>query len=200
MWVIYHKTDHQIVGLSAECEPDLEKDFALAEVVKGLVQSGPLEKYDAIQVRDRAQVRAFMEAFPRQLVLREGAKGKLQLAIEAPKISYLMLYSDAPDVHPADGIPEIPGNGSSFTIITVQKVDERREPQQGREDNDVLYLRTDWGSLRSAEGKEEISSLKLKKGQAAFRLVSEKAKRVATVQVFNADPNLNNSSIRIEFI
>jgi vacuolar-type H+-ATPase subunit B/Vma2 len=64
----------------------------------------------------------------------------------------------------------------------------------------LLYLRTDYGTLRSADGVEEISSIKLKKGQAAFRLVSEKARRVATVQVFNADPNLRDGSIRIEFI
>jgi hypothetical protein len=54
--------------------------------------------------------------------------------------------------------------------------------------------------LCSEDGKKEINSIKLENGQAAFRLVSEKARRVANIQVFNADPNLQDGSIRIEFI
>jgi hypothetical protein len=84
-------------------------------------------------------------------------------------------------VHPVDGIPEIPTDGSSFTTITVQKVDERWQPQTDRNDTDLLYLRADYGTLRSADGAEEIRTIKLEKGQATLRLVSEKARRVATV-------------------
>jgi hypothetical protein len=200
MWVVYRKSDQKVVGMSAHSEVELDKQFALEEVVKGLVNSGPPSDFDAIQVTDRAQAIAFMTARPDHLVLEKGPGGNLQLSIVEPKISSLALSSDAPDVHPVDGVPEIPADGKAFATITVQKVDERWQPQADRTDIDLLYLRTDYGTLRSADGAEEISSIKLKKGQAAFRLVSEKAKRVATVQVFNADPNLRDRSIRIEFI
>jgi hypothetical protein len=82
----------------------------------------------------------------------------------------------------------------------VQKVDHQGEPQQANKDNDLLYLRTNYGTLFSDDGHEEINSIKLKRGHAVFRLVSETARRVATVEVFNVDPNLTDCSIRIEFI
>jgi hypothetical protein len=200
MWVVYQKPDLKIVGVSALCEYDLDKEVALKEIVNGLVDARPLQEYDAIQVTDYAQARAFFDAFPDRLVLREGAKGKLELVIVTPKVYSLLLRCDAPDVHPVDGIPEIRADGASFTTITVQKIDERGEPQKGKEDTDLLHLRTDHGALFSADGKEEINSVKLKKGEAAFRLVSETAKRVATVQIFNADVKLLDGSIRVEFI
>ena len=200
MWVIYHKKDRKIVGMSADSGQDLDKELALEEVVKGLVNPEALNKYDAVQVRDREQARALINAPRENLALRESSKGKLQVAVEEPTQTMLLLSSDAPDVHPVDGIPEVSADGESFTTITVQKVVENGEPQQSKNDNDLLYLRTDYGTLFSADGKEQITSIKLKKGQAAFRLVSEKARRVATVQVFNADANLLDRSIRIEFI
>ena len=200
MWVIYRKSDQKVVGMSAQSEVELDKQFALEEVVKGLVNSGPPGDFDAIQVTDRTQALTFMTAQRDRLVLEKGPGGQLRLSIVEPKVSSLLLSSDAPDVHPVDGVPEIPADGSSFTRITVQKVDERGQPQTDRTDTDLLYLRTDHGTLRSADGAEEISSIKLKKGQSVFRLVSEKARRLATVQVFNADHSLHDGSIRIEFI
>lgn len=200
MWVIYHKKGLKIVGMSADCEIELDRGFALEEVVKWLVNPEPLSAYDAIQVSDREQARALLSIPREHLVLREAPKGTLQVAVEEPRRSFLLLGCDAPDAHPVDGIPEISADGQSFTTITVQKIDERGGRQQGEKDNDLLYLRTDYGTLLSADGKEEINSIKLKKGQAAFRLVSEKAKRVATVQAFNADANLQDRSLRIEFI
>ena len=200
MWVIYQKKTRKIVGLSADGEPDLEKDFALNEVVRGLGDAEAVDQYDALQVSDRTQAQVLIKTPREWLVLREAPKGTLQVAIEEPKLSFLLLSCDAPDVHPADGIPEIRADGTSFTTITVQKVDGGGKPQQGNSDNDLLYLRTDYGTLYSADGKQEITSIKLRRGQAAFRLVSEKARRVATVQVFNADANLLDRSIRIEFM
>lgn len=200
MWVIYEKKDRKIVGMTADCEFDLDKKFALEEVVHGLVNSEPLNKYEAVQVTDREHASALLHAPRESLVLREPEKGKFQVAIEEPRKSFLMLSSDAPDLHPVDGIPEIKADGASFTNITMGKIDERGKPQQGKNDNDQLYLRTDHGTLFSSDGKNEINSIKLEKGQASFRLVSEKARRVATVQVFNADADLLDSTIRIEFI
>jgi hypothetical protein len=186
--------------MSADCEIDLDKKFALEEVVRGLVDQEPLAKYDALQIEDRAQAQALMNAPREHITLREGAKGKIQLVVEEPSLSYLLMSSDAPDAHPVDGIPEIAADGVSFTTITVQKIDGRGQMQQSKNDNDLIYLRADFGALMSADGKEAITSVRLKKGQAVFRLVSEKARRVATVQAFNADSGLVDRSIRIEFI
>ena len=199
MWIIYRKKDQSVIGLSRDCEPDMDKETALKSVVNGIVAPEPLNRYDAIQITDRAQAATFLYAFPQRVVLRE-TRGKLHPVIESPKRFSLSLSCDAQDVHPVDGIPEIPADGISFTTIKAQKIDERGAPQHGRDDNDQLYLRADYGALFSADGKEEINSLKLKKGEAAFRLVSEKNRRVASVQVFNADANLLDAVIRIEFI
>jgi hypothetical protein len=200
MWVVYQKKDRKVVGFSALCEPDLEKGPALDEVVKGLVHSSSSDKYDALQVRDPNHAWALMSAPIEHVVIAETGKGKLQATVESPKISYLLMQSDASDVHPVDGIAEIKADGTSFTTITVRKVDERGEPEKSRNDNDELHLRTTAGTLQSADGKEDIASVKLKQGQASFRLLSEKARRVATVTVISADPNLQDGSIRIEFI
>jgi hypothetical protein len=200
MWIIYRKSDKKIVGMSVYSELELDKQFALEEVVRGLIDPGPPGEFDAIQVTDRAEAMAIMSAPLEELVLEKAPAGNLQISIVKPKISFLKLTSDAPDVHPVDGTAEIPADGKSFTTITVQKVDESWQPQTSRSDNDLLYLRTDNGILQSEDGAEEINSIKLKKGQAAFRLVSDKAKRVASIQAFNADPNLSDSGIQIEFI
>ena len=200
MWVIFHKETRKVVGLSADSEPELDKNFALEEVVRGLVNAEAVQQYDALQVSDRTQASALLNTPLDRLILREGPRGRLQVATEEPKLSFLRLSCDAPDVHPVDGIPEIRADGASFTTITVQKVDEQGKPRQANSDNDQLYLRTDYGTLFDADGAQEITAIKLRRGQATFRLVSEKARRVATVQVFNADTNLLDGSIRIEFI
>jgi hypothetical protein len=199
MWVFYHTVTHKVVGLSANSAVELEKDFALEEVVRGLANAEAMNKYDALQVSDRTQASALCNTPLDWLIIREGPMG-IQVVIEEPRLSFLRLSCDAPDVHPVDGIPEIRADGVSFTTIMAQKVDERGKPQQSNSDNDLLYLRTDYGTLFNADGKQEITSIKLRRGRATFRLVSEKARRVATVQVFNADANLQNRSIRIEFI
>lgn len=200
MWVIYHIETHKVVGMSADSGLELERDLALEEVVKGQGNAETMHQYDALQVRDRTQARALLNTPLDWLILREGPRGRLQVAIEEPKLAFLRLSCDAPDVHPVDGIPTIRADGASSTTITVQKMDEQGKPRQANADNDQLYLRTDYGTLFDADGVHEINSIKLRRGRTTFRLLSEKARRVATVQVFNADANLMNGSIRIEFI
>lgn len=200
MWVVYHKKDRKVVGFSVLCEPDLEKGPAVDEVVKSLINSGSPDKYDALQVRDPGQALALMSAPIEHVVIGETGKGKLQATVETPRTFFLLIKSDASSVHPVDGIAEIKADGTSFTTITVQKVDERGEAQKARTDNDELHLRTTAGTLQSADGKEHIRSVKLKQGQASCRLLSEKARRVATVSVISADRYLQDGSIRIEFI
>jgi hypothetical protein len=199
MWIVYQKKDRKVVGMSALYSQDIAKDAAVAQIVKGLVSGGPVEKYDALQVEDAAQAMGLISTPLRQVLITE-SRGKLQAAVETPEVSLLLLSSDAPDAHPVDGVPEIKADGTSFTTITVQKVNERGEPRQARSDNEELYLRTTAGTILSADGKAAIASIKLKQGEAAFRLLSEKARRVATVSVFHGDPTLHDASISVEFI
>jgi hypothetical protein len=199
MWIVYQKKDRRVVGLTAINDPDLDKELAVGEIVKGLLNGSSAEKYDAVQVKDPDQALAFLGRPFDHIVIGESGKGKAQASIETPQTFRLLVQSDAPDVHPVDGIPEIKADGTSFATITVQKVDERGDAQKSRNDNDELHLRTTAGTLQNADGKD-ITSVKLKQGQATFRLQSEKARRVATVNVFNADANVQDGAIRIEFI
>src|SRR5262245_41885866 len=121
MWIVYLKKDLSIIGLSADCETDLDKDVALKSVVNGIVAAEPLNRYDAIQVTDRAQALAYLRAYPEGLALRE-TRNKLHPVIETPKQFSLLLSCDAQDIHPVDGVPEIPADGESFTTIKAQKI------------------------------------------------------------------------------
>ena len=199
MWIVYRKKDRKVVGMSAVCEPDLEKDAALAEVVKGLVQGGSSDRYDAVQVKDAARALELMSAPPEEVAISD-AKGKLQATVEARTPGFLLVSCKAPDVHPADGVPEIKADGTSFTTVEIQKVNARGEPQDSRNDNEQVYLRTTAGTILDADGEKTAASVKLKQGKASFRLVSEKARRLATVTLFTGDPALHDASIRIEFI
>lgn len=199
MWVIYNIKEFRIVGLTAIAAFDPDKPNALAEVVKGLVKPGDPSDYDAIQVSDAEKALEYLRAFPEKLVLTAGPDAP-KISIREPEIFSLHVTIDAPDVHPVDGIPEIPADGESSALITIQKIDERFKPQQGDQDNETIYLRTDQGVIRDVAVNQDINSVTLAKGQAMFRLFSQTLKRVATVQMINANPKLKDTSIRIEFI
>ena len=199
MWVVYVKSELKIVGLTAECEKDANKETALKEVVSGLVKPKEISAYNAIQVKDRENALEYMEAFPDKLVLK-GPRTKPSLTIRDPETFSLHITTDAKDVHPVDGIPEIPADGKSAATITILKIDDRNKPQKGAKGKDQIYLRTDHGLLRDTKNTKDISSITLKNGKAAFKLVSEKAKRVATIQMLNTNPKLPDTSYQIEFI
>ena len=200
MWVIYQTKEQKIVGLSADCEPDLEKDFALQEVVRGLAHAEDATMYDALQVSDRTQAYTLLTTPLGRLALHATPEGDLEVVVQELQMFFLEVNCDAPEAHPVDGIPTISADGTSFATITLQKTDAQGKPRQSSRDNDLFYLRTDYGTLMSVDGTAEVASLKLTRGRAAFRLVSEPARRVATVQVFNADDNIPDRSIRIEFV
>jgi hypothetical protein len=199
MWVVYRTTERRIIGLTAHCDQDIDKETALAEVVEGTVRPGELSEYDAIQVTDGEKAHEYMEAFPDKLVLT-GTARKPSLAIRDPEVFSLFITVDAPDKHPVDGIPEIPADGSSSALITIQKIDERFRPQRSVKDNEQLFFRTDHGAIRDVDGKEDINRIALNKGEVSIRLYSEKAKRVATLQIMSDSPDLRGAVIRIEFI
>ncbi len=199
MWVIYKKTDRQIIGVTALGAQDAEKNTALKEVVGGSVKPGKFSEYDALQVTDRILSQQYMEAFPNRLLVT-GAASKPKLVIRDPESFSLFIESDAEDKHPVDGIPEIPADGTASTLITITKIDERFKPQKGEGDNEELYLRTDHGILRDEKGKKDINKVKLKKGQAKIRLFSQTLKRVATLQIITTAPYLDDTIFRVEFI
>ena len=199
MWVIFQKRELQIVGCTADGAEDLDKDQALQEIVSGLVKQLDINEYDAIQVTDQAKAAEYLEAFPDKLVVK-GTLAKPQLAIRDLETFSLYIKTDAKDVHPVDGIPEITADGESFATITIQKINDRYKPQRGKKGDDRIYLRTDQGILHDEKGEKDINSIKLKNGKAVFRLVSEKVKRVATVQMLSTNPHLPDTNYRIEFI
>jgi hypothetical protein len=199
MWVVYHKAERKIVGLTANTDIDLDKETALAEIVHGLIDRRDLTEYDAVQVKDRQQATDYMANFPNKLALTETAAG-LRVVIREPEVFSLYLTCDAPDKHPIDGIPAIAADGKSYTTISIQKIDERYKIQRGPQHTDLLYLRTNYGIIRNAGGNKDISSIKLKNGAAKFRLLSEPVKRVATVQIMSAKRDMPDTFMRVEFI
>jgi len=199
MWIVYKKAERRIIGLTADCNQDPDRETALSEIVAGSVKPGELSEYDAIQVTDREKAREYMEAFPDKLVLT-GTAERPKLAIRDPEVFSLFVTIDAPDKHPVDGVPEIPADGSSSALITLQKIDERFKPQRRTKDNDQLYFRTDHGTIRDADGKQDLGSIRLNKGEAKIRLFSETAKRVASLQIMSGNPDLRGTVVRIEFI
>lgn len=115
------------------------------------------------------------------------------------EMASLALSTDAKDFHKVDGIAEIPADGKSFATVFVEKMDLTRKPLNRVKDKDELFIRTNAGVVKDAEGKSDIRSVKLSKGKASFRLYSETFKRFATIQLISADPLLENASISIEF-
>lgn len=197
MWIIYQIANLQIVGMTGHSSRELSREKALRGVLAA--QSGAaLADYAALQVVDEERVHEIMRAPPERLRLT-GSPESPQVVVTEAREFYLQVSSDAPDVHPVDGIPEIHADGRSSTLISVQKIDAARAPVSGKEHADELFLRTDYGTLQDESGND-ISRVRLESGKVAFRLKSEAAKRVATVRVFNADRELHDAVLQIEFI
>jgi hypothetical protein len=96
------------------------------------------------------------------------------------RFNTLKLASDAKDVYLVDGIGEILAVGNSYTTITIQKCDEIGNEVKESSDNDEIFMRTNAGTIKDKQGKEQIRNLKLSKGIGKFRLYSENKKRLAS--------------------
>lgn len=199
MWVIYRKSDLKIIGLSPNCEMDPDRESAIRETVAGSRNPGEPDEYDAIQVTDREMASQYMRAFPERLAVSGTAK-KPKLSIRDRETASLYITTDAAYLHPVDGIPGIPADGSSSVLLTIRKMDIRARPLEGTGDNDQLYFRTDHGIVRDSDGSGDIQGIRLDHGKACIRLFSEAVKRVATLQIMSDNPDLKGSLIRIEFI
>lgn len=200
MWIVFRKSDNQVVGTSADSEADPSREEALQAVVSGLGEPDGMNAYEAFQVRERGALFGLAQAIALgRAFVRPGEGGELSVIDETPETSSLVVTTDAAETHPVDGVPLIPGDGKSFVTLRVSKVDSQGKPQARRRDADLLWLRTDNGTLRDDKGEKEIRSVKLAAGKAVFRLYSSKSKRLATVHLFNADPFLRDAAVRVEF-
>ena len=197
MWVVFRKSDKQIVGRSAHGAIELEKAKAIAEIAKG---KGSVSEFDAVQIRDPELVSKVRDPDNRKhVVISEKPDGGLELTVERPEVFQLTLATNVKTVHPVDGVPLLPADGKSIIEVTIQKIDQDQKPVARAEDDDQLFLRTDYGRLLSTGG-EPVYHVKLSRGEGAFRLQAGSEARLATVRVFNGDPNLEDASIEIEFV
>lgn len=198
MWIVFKKKELSVAGLTPHTEVGLTKKAAIKEIVDGLLDPGKLSDYDAIEFNDEEKALEILHAFPGKLFLKGDAKNP-KVTIREPESFSLRIHIDAPDKHPVDGIHEIPADGKSSARITVRKVDERLKVQKSTRDNDEIFLRTNFGTLRDADGKG-ISSIKLKEGRGTFYICSEKVRRVATIELLSKDSKLQDTMVRVEFI
>jgi hypothetical protein len=213
MWVIFNKSDKSVVGTTADTEKDPEKRAAIDEVVRNLAEPPAVADLDAIQVSDRKRAQALLQGIGRGRARIIDSKGKTDVVTqdEDPDTSFLTVSTDAKDFHPVDKVPLMPGDGQAFLTITVTKTDLQGAARVRKTvDTDLLWLRTTNGFLRSDPGTRrpasdnsfppEIRSIRLTAGTATFRLYSEPAKRLATVQILSEDRSVNNTVIQVEFI
>lgn len=208
MWVIFRKSDNEVVGMSADSENDLAKDAALQEVVRGLVGNTNPNDFDAFQVKGRdsvAQVKA-RTLQPHGRTKVQTAKGGTDLEVVQDsdfESGTILVTTNATQFHPVDQVALIPGDGQSFLVVTLQKTDDQGKPMNRKaKDNDVIWLRANHGTLRadSDSDTKEIRSVTLDSGTVKFRIYSEKAKRLAAVQMLTANPELRLGGVQVEFI
>ena len=207
MWVIFRKSDNEVVGLSADSEIDLDKEKALQEVVAGLIDVKDPNDYDAFQAKGRDAVLSIQEKLsrPRGKAKVQTAKGGSDLEVvgeAAGESGTVQVTTNATQFHPVDNVPLIPGDGQSFLVVTLQKSDDGGKPLiRKTKDNDVIWLRTNQGTLREDKDQNpaEIRSVTLGSGTAKFRLYSAPAKRLATVQMLTANPDLRLPGLQVEF-
>jgi hypothetical protein len=208
MWVIFRKSDGQVMGTSGDTGAVPKKGDALDAVAGGLPdRDGDVKvEYDAIQIEEHSEEgsRLLKALLLGQASIQEDPGGIPRVVEEeVPAATAVTIAANARESHPVDNVPLIPGDGTSFLVVTLQKIlEEGRTPLTGAEDSDVIWLRTSHGSLRENkdDNPQEIRSVKLVRGTAKFRLYSEKAKRLATVDMLSENPNLRLPGLRVEFI
>lgn len=204
MWVVFRKSDKKVVGLGVDTPVPIEKEAAVRDVVQSLIDAGDPEEYDAVQSERQGSLADLSMAIAQGTVsVREDKSGGAQIvAEEPPGPLFLSVTTSAKDFHPVDQVPLLPGDGESFLVITLKKLDWQGKPMiRKTKDNDVIWLRSSHGTVREdkEESPREIRSVTLASGSASFRLYSDKAKRLASVQLLAADRNLQTGTLQVEF-
>jgi len=212
MWVVYRKSDRKVVGLSADVDVDPDKDHALQEVVKGLVESQDVSQFDAFQVKERGKIRDLAPSLARgQIKVQDTKGGGLDLAEDKPDTSALVVTTNATSFHPVDKIPLLPmadTNGQPlFLVISIQKVDDQGKPLTRKtKDNDLIWLRTSAGTLTvdtpgQAAAGAATRSVTLAAGTGSFRLYPDSVLgHSATVHLLPTDTSVRGASLQVEFV
>ena len=202
MWVVFRKSDGAVVGSTGASKDDKEK--AVRHVAGNLIGKPDAADFDAIEVTDEDQLFRLAENASRGRARVQTRSGTLSLVEETREDSRLTVTTNATELHPVDQVPLIPGDGESFLVVTLQKRSREQGAPMTRvtKDNDVIWLRASHGTLREDrdQNPQEIRSVKLAGGTAKFRLYSERAKRLATVDMLSANPELEAGGLRVEFI
>jgi hypothetical protein len=105
-------------------------------------------------------------------------------ALEPGAATHLTLSADAPDRHAVDGVGEIPADGQSYCTVTVERVGPGGDRAAGEEGAAEVFLRTTGGVIMDSRGRRHVRSVRLRRGRATFRLVSEEHPRLVVVQAF----------------
>jgi hypothetical protein len=105
-------------------------------------------------------------------------------ALETGEATHLTLSADAPDRHAVDGVGEIPADGQSYCTITVERVGPGGERATTDDGAAEVFLRTTGGVIMDSRGRRHIRSVRLRRGRATFRLVSEEHPRFIVVHAF----------------
>ena len=147
MWIVYQKKDGTVVSRTALSDRR-RKTAPSMKSSKALVNTGPAKNYDAVQVTDLAEDddhSAAPSRHDRGKLERESASSSRSRKRSRPTAQRRAGQA------PVDGIPEIKGDGTAFTTISIQKAGGG-EPQASRNDNGRC-IRTTAGTLQSADGK-----------------------------------------------
>lgn len=205
MWVVFRTSDREVVGSTVEGGVELTKEEALADVVGGLIGKPDILDFDAVEVKagegPSNLLRAVGEGRAR---LTELGDGKLAVEDDSAEAAIVRVTTNAKDFHPVDGVPLLPGDGTSFLVVTLQKVSQLDGTPMERgsgEDDEVIWLRPSHGTVRedTEERTEAIRSVTFVSGTARFRFYSDSAKRLASVEMLSTNKNLVVGGLRVEF-
>lgn len=205
MWLIYRKSDNEIMGSTVDGDVKITKEEALKQVVDGLIGGPDIGEFDAIELKEGAELEAFRRppigGKPR---LADRGDGTLAVVDSSTEAAEIRVTTDAQEFHPVDGVPLLPGDGESFLLVTLEKVSQADGTSMirlGGEDKEEIWFRPSHGSVREdSENPQEIRSIQLVNGTARFRFYSEPAKRLASVEMLSANPNLILGGLQVEFI
>jgi hypothetical protein len=120
------------------------------------------------------------------------------ISLEPSAAPRLRLGADAPDRHTVDGVGEIPADGQSYCTVTVERIRRNGEPAQAEEGAAEVFLRATGGLIMDSRGRKRIRSVRLRRGRATFRLVSEKFPRLVAIHAF--DRHGQAAELPLEFV
>jgi len=105
-------------------------------------------------------------------------------SLERSAAPQLSLTADAPSRHKVDGVGEIPADGQSYCTVTVEQIRPDGAATPVVEGAAEVFLRATGGVIMDSRGQKRIRSVRLRRGRATFRLVSEGLPRLVVIHAF----------------